>query len=46
MSTALAIKDEEGVPAGVLTALENIRATLKIQVSKGNEEAAWILKHL
>ena len=40
--------DEKEVSVGeIRNALENIRASLKIQAAKyGNENAAWILKHL
>lgn len=30
----------------ILNALNNIRATLQIQVSRGNKDAEWLMRHL
>lgn len=30
----------------ILNALSNIRASLQIQVSRGNKDAEWLMRHL
>jgi len=40
------MENKDGVPAEVREALNNIKATLKIEASRGNKEAAWVLRHL